>query len=605
MLSSLRTRLIIICVLIVAISMIALGVANIINVRESTLDAVHVQMGQLTTAHANNIFEWVRSKRAITGAMKQAFKQSDPLSAVIQTKEAGQFENAFIGYPDKHILTPRATPPDYDATSRPWYKQAVSAGKPILTVPYVASSTGKLVVTFAEPLMNENGELKAVLGTDVDVASVVKNVAAIKPTPGSFAFLVNKGGTIITHPNKELTLKPISEIDASLSAESLAASIQGSEIRIMGVKYLLYLSPIEGTDWSLVVALNYDEATYSVHTLLTTSTIATIGAISLAAILLTLTITGLLRRLGTIRDALEDIATGDGDLTRRVDTRGNDELAQIANSFNSFVHRIESTVRRIRDASESVKTSSLEIANGNLDLSGRTEQQAGSLEETASAMEQLTATVKQNAENARQASQLAFSASEIATQGGVIMAEVVDTMGSINASAAKIVDIISVIDGIAFQTNILALNAAVEAARAGEQGRGFAVVASEVRGLAQRSAAAAKQIKVLIDASVSEVGSGSLLVKKAGATIKDVVAGARRVADIVGEINASNQEQSAGIVEIGQAILLMDQTTQQNAALVEQAAAAAQSLQDQAIELAAAVGNFKLHDSIVNLSEFS
>lgn len=355
--------------------------------------------------------------------MKQAFKQQDPLSAVIEAKEAGEFENAFIGFPDKHILTPVATRPDYDATSRPWYKQAVAAGRPVLTAPYVASTTGKLVVTFAEPLMNDKGELQAVLGSDVDVATVVRNVAEIKPTPGSFAFLVSKNGIIITHPNKDLTLKPISAIDPALTVESLAAFGKGDEVNIGSRKYLLYVHPIQGTDWSLAVALNYGEATDSIRALLTTSTIATTGAIIIAALLLTLTISGLLKRLKVIRDALEDIATGEGDLTRRIDAQGKDELAQIASSFNRFVEKIANTIRQIRDASESVKTSSGEIARGNLDLSARTEQQASSLEETASAMEQLTSTVTQSSENARQANQLAVSASEIATEGGAVSSQ--------------------------------------------------------------------------------------------------------------------------------------------------------------------------------------
>jgi methyl-accepting chemotaxis protein len=229
-----------------------------------------------------------------------------------------------------------------------------------------------------------------------------------------------------------------------------------------------------------------------------------------------------------------------------------------------------------------------------MDLSSRTEEQAGSLEETASAMEELTSTVEKNADNARQANQLAMSASTVAARGGSVVGEVVDTMESINASSRKIVDIISVIDGIAFQTNILALNAAVEAARAGEQGRGFAVVASEVRNLAQRSAGAAKEIKQLINDSVEKVGNGSKLVAQAGVTMEEVVASVRHVTDIVSEITAASQEQSDGIGQINLAITQMDQATQQNAALVEQAAAAAASLQDQAEKLSRAVSVFKL-----------
>jgi methyl-accepting chemotaxis protein len=256
--------------------------------------------------------------------------------------------------------------------------------------------------------------------------------------------------------------------------------------------------------------------------------------------------------------------------------------------------QLSSMVTRIRSGANTMATASKEIAVGNLDLSSRTETQASSLQETASAMEELTATVKQNAENARQASQLAGTASAIAVEGGAVVSRVVETMGSINASARKIVDIISVIDGIAFQTNILALNAAVEAARAGEQGRGFAVVAAEVRNLAQRSAGAAKEIKALIGDSVDKVDAGSRLVDEAGQTMGLIVTSIRQVADIMGEITAATQEQSNGIEEVNLAITQMDEMTQQNAALVEQAAAAAESMQEQAQKLAHAVSIFKL-----------
>src|SRR5690606_4868110 len=243
----------------------------------------------------------------------------------------------------------------------------------------------------------------------------------------------------------------------------------------------------------------------------------------------------------------------------------------------------------------SIGTATTTLFRSNMDLSSRTEQQAASLEETASSMEELTSTVKQNEDNARQANQMAISASEVAVRGGTVVSEVVDTMGSIDASARKIVDIIGVIDGIAFQTNILALNAAVEAARAGEQGRGFAVVAAEVRSLAQRSAAAAKEIKHLIDDSVNKVDQGSKLVATAGSTIQEVVDSVRHVTDIMGEIMAASQEQSAGIEQVNTAISQMDQVTQQNAALVEEAAAAAASLQEQASGLTSAVSIFKLN----------
>ena len=287
-----------------------------------------------------------------------------------------------------------------------------------------------------------------------------------------------------------------------------------------------------------------------------------------------------------------------GDLTARVEVRSKDETGELIGALKEMNDSLLDIVTRVRAGTDTIATASGEINSGNQDLSARTEQQAGSLEETASSMEELTSTVKQNADNARQASQLAASASETAERGGDVVAQVVTTMGSINESSRKIADIITVIDGIAFQTNILALNAAVEAARAGEQGRGFAVVAGEVRNLAQRSAAAAKEIKGLISDSVEKVDAGSRLVDQAGTTMDEVVGSVRRVTDLIGEIAAASEEQRSGIEQVNQAITQMDQVTQQNAALVEQAVAAADAMQDQAHQLAALVGTFQTGQAV-------
>ena len=282
------------------------------------------------------------------------------------------------------------------------------------------------------------------------------------------------------------------------------------------------------------------------------------------------------RPVGEAKASLDVIASGD--LSGTIVARSKDEIGQMTEAMARMQEQLVATVGRIRVASESIGTASGQIATGNADLSSRTEEQASSLEEMTSSMEELTSTVRQNAENARQANQLAAGASEVAVKGGQAVSRVVDTMNGISASSKKIADIISVIDGIAFQTNILALNAAVEAARAGEQGRGFAVVATEVRSLAQRSAAAAREIKGLISDSVGKVEAGSRLVDEAGRTMAEIVASVKRVTDIMAEITAASQEQSGGIEQVNQAITQMDQVTQQNAALVEEAAAAAESL---------------------------
>ncbi len=287
-------------------------------------------------------------------------------------------------------------------------------------------------------------------------------------------------------------------------------------------------------------------------------------------------------------------AIATGDLTRRIDVTSKDETGQLMQAMKDMNASLASIVGQVHAGTETIAVASRQIASGNADLSGRTESQASSLGETASSMEELTSTVKQNAENARQASQLVSSAAEIATKGGHVVNEVVETMASIKDSSRKIADIIGVIDGIAFQTNILALNAAVEAARAGEQGRGFAVVASEVRSLAQRSAGAAKEIKALIEDSVGKVDEGGRLVDEAGHTMDEIVTSVKRVTDIMSEIAAASHEQSAGIEQVNQAVGQMDEMTQQNAALVEEAAAAAESLREQAARLAEAVSVFRV-----------
>jgi methyl-accepting chemotaxis protein len=324
----------------------------------------------------------------------------------------------------------------------------------------------------------------------------------------------------------------------------------------------------------------------------TTMVILTVVAAALAAWVLywiTRSITQPLNRAVGMAQAVAG-----GDLTMRMECTSNDETGQLLRALIEMNESLARTVGQVRSGTDTITNASNEIANGNLDLSTRTEQQASSLEETASSMEELTSTVSQNAENARQATKLVVAASDYATKGGQVVDEVVTTMGAIKESSTKIVDIISVIDGIAFQTNILALNAAVEAARAGEQGRGFAVVASEVRNLAQRSASAAKEIKELIGRSVETVNAGTALVDQAGATMQSIVQSVRQVADIMNQISAASSEQSTGIEQVNQAIVSIDDVTQQNAALVEEAAAAAQSMRDQAGLLAQAVSVFKL-----------
>lgn len=359
----------------------------------------------------------------------------------------------------------------------------------------------------------------------------------------------------------------------------------------------LYVPVNEGIEalmkYQLTVAdKDYKEAVERYDTIRAASIAAIVLGVLFACLFGAALVRGIARALNQAVDISNAVAQGD--LSQTINTRGKDEVSQLLNALSAMQSNLAKVVSSVRTGSESVASASAQIASGNHDLSARTEQQASALEETAAAMEELNATVKKNADAATQANQVALSASNTAVQGGAVVAQVVDTMRGINESSKKISDIISVIDGIAFQTNILALNAAVEAARAGEQGRGFAVVAGEVRSLAGRSAEASKEIKNLISASVLRVEQGTALVDQAGITMGEVVNGIKRVTDLMGEISNASLEQSQGVSQVGEAISQMDQVTQQNAALVEEMASAASSLKSQAHDLVDTVAVFKL-----------
>ncbi|MBH1978483.1 MAG: HAMP domain-containing protein [Comamonadaceae bacterium] len=595
---TLRGQILLICVAFLVAGLAALAAANYLAVRSQAYASLEAQSRALALSHTEALRDWARSKALIVQASAAALDDPEAARALNMLQKAGSFLTTYFGYADKRTVfsEPQNLPPDYDPTSRPWYKQATSAQAPILTAPYPDAGGAGLVVTFAAAA-RQGSDVKAVLAGDVSLSAVVANVASIKPTPSSYAFLVGSDGNIIAHPDVKLALKPATELSAQLSASALAQMARSTGLSAMdlqGRAMLLAVAPVEGTPWMLAIALDKAEALAAITTMLQVSIATGMVVVLAAGLALAAILARRLRRLTQVRDAMHDIGSGEGDLARRIDAQGEDELAQIATDFNSFASKLSGVLLQIRDASGSVRVAAEEIASGNQDLSSRTELTASNLQQTTASMEQLTETVRQNADAARQANQLVAQASSVAQHGGKVVGDVVSTMEQINSASRKISDIIGVIDGIAFQTNILALNAAVEAARAGEQGRGFAVVASEVRSLASRSAEAAKEIKGLISASVQEVANGSRLVNDAGTTMTDIVTSVQRVTDIMAEISASTSEQSTSIAEVGQAVNQLDQMTQQNAALVEESAAAAQSLKDQSVRLTEVVGSFRL-----------
>ena len=444
-------------------------------------------------------------------------------------------------------------------------------------------------------LSTDDAEMKAL------EQKLTEQLAALKKNTGDYAKLISEP------EEKRIFADFTKNWDAYLVEHDKLMKASGSNGKDDAQKILhadsSRLNADLATEVEQLVKINSDGAAAANHegdVLFASSRMWIIGAI-IACVVLGFSLALWIARIVSqpLNDALRVAQTvAGGDLTSNIVSNSRDETGQLMDALREMNASLLKIVSQVRAGTDTIALASSEIAAGNLDLSSRTEEQAGSLEETASSMEELTATVKHNTSSAREANNLAVSASDVATRGGNVVSEVVNTMGSINESSKKIVDIISVIDGIAFQTNILALNAAVEAARAGEQGRGFAVVATEVRNLAQRSAAAAKEIKTLIGDSVEKVAAGSRLVNEAGTTMGEIVSSVKRVTSIIAEIANASVEQEAGINQINEAVTQMDTVTQQNAALVEEAAAAADSLQEQAKALAEIVAVFKLDASL-------
>ena len=593
---SLNTRLILTVSTLVVSCVALVSAVNFLSLRQSTLEAVSASTHNLAEARAEAIAQWVNGKSAVVHAMLPASQTEDPSAALTQAVQSGGFDTTYIGYQDKRAIfsSPQNLPEGWDPTARPWYLQAAGANGMVLTEPYVDAGSKKLVMTFAQAV-KDGGQTRAVVAGDVFMDVVASAVTAIHPTPSSDAFILSGDGKVLVHPNLDLVLKDSTALSAALTPAAVGQlGTTLTEMDIGNSARLLSAVPVAGTDWKLVISLHKGETLASMSAFLMRSIVGALIVTGLSALLAAWVVRRSLRGLGRLQTAMEDVASDDGDLTKRLDAQGHDELARIARAFNAFVDKIQASLREIRSASDSLQVASREIAMGNHDLSSRTEAAASNLEETSATMEQMTSAVGQSAQSAQQANQIAANAATSAERGGEVVAQVVTSMEAITHSSRRINDIISVIDGIAFQTNILALNAAVEAARAGEQGRGFAVVASEVRSLAQRSAAAAKEIKALISGSVESVEAGSALVTRTGEAMQNIVEQVRQVSHMMQDIATAAAEQRTGIAQVGSAVSSLDQMTQQNAALVEQSAAAASGLKDQAERLTATVGQFRI-----------
>ncbi|AUV01350.1 methyl-accepting chemotaxis protein [Phytobacter ursingii] len=594
MFRSIRARIIAATAGCLAIALLLNTVINYQVTSQHNQDAQQDILTSTSGSHSLAISDWVSSKTTAIASLQKVALTDDPVPVFTQIAQAAGFINVYVGYASKtaKFSNPDGVPADYDPTIRPWYQQAAKADAPIVTAPYVDAGSGKLVVTFAVPV-KENGTLKAVVAGDVSMDNVVANVQGIKPTPNSSGLLLNSDGSVIAANDGKLTLKPFGEAISEVQFADLQAGKPVTGV-FAGAEKAFLATKVNGTNWLLVVALDSADSTAGLRAQLKASAVSLIVLVILAGALMHWIVATMLKRLITIRDAMNAISSGTDDLSQRLPEQGNDEVAQIAHAFNAFSDKLSVVMVKLRDSSHSVQQAAQEIAAGNQDLSERTEQAASSLRETASAVEQITASVALSTDSAAQANDQAHTASEAASRGGKVVSQAISTMQSIEVASTKIGDITSVIDAIAFQTNILALNASVEAARAGEQGRGFAVVAGEVRNLASRSAQAAKEIKSLIDSTTDSVATGSRYVRLAGESMGEIVSSIDSVSVIMREITVATNEQMKGIQEINHAVIDLDRMVQQNAELVIQSAAAAGALQEQAGELAETAGHFRI-----------
>lgn len=600
MFASLRARIVLAALIAITLALVINGIASYTTVKHHNNQQITNNLNAVINGNTQAINEWFNARYTMLSSMQEASSSETPLAALRQLAESGSFMSTYIAYPSTSdaIFSDGWQPPsDYDPRQRPWYQAAEGAQDTVITAPYVDAQSGGLIVTFARPFY-QDGRLSAVIGADISINDVIDIVSGIAPTPASFGFLTTEDGTLVAHPDAGLTLEPSTRLSADLSNVRLSQIIQSSEpqaLELQNSDKLLMGSYVGGNSgWQLVVALDEAEATAGLRAIATTSIVTLLIVAAITAVVFGLLLTLLLRRLLVARDAMDNIASGEGDLTQRLPEEGNDEVTQIASAFNRFVSKMEAVLIDVRNSSESVHHAANEIAMGGQDLSRRTDNAAASLQQTSASIEEITSTVQHTAASAQEANKLSQTASEVANEGGKVVANVVTTMEGITEASDKIGNIVTLMNSIAFQTNLLALNASVEAARAGEHGRGFAVVADEVRKLAGRSSEAANDIQKLIEDSQTRVNNGTTLVRNAGATMADIVAHITRVSDVLEEINAATSEQSEGIKQVNIAVAELDRMTQENAAMVEESTTAAEQLKEQSDHLSGTISSFKL-----------
>jgi methyl-accepting chemotaxis protein len=595
MIRSLRAKLLVICVAILISSLCINAVATYLLGERAAREAVTQNLTSLGDADASLIANWVDSRKKLASTLRAAATQADPMPWLKLIVDGGGFANAGVGWADRRYMQTlqQVLPPDFNPSSRPWYKQGALSEDVTVTRPYRDVISGKFMVAFPVAL-REKSNVTGVAYASVYMDTVKQTIDSIKPTPHSYGMLIGDDGTIVAHPSGELLGKRIAEALPELANTLFAPPGGVSEVSVSSVGKYVRVSEVAGTGWRLIVLLDKADADQAARRQLLVSGIILLAVVFVSIALLGVIIQRLFRPLGAVKDAMERIAEGTGDLTQRLPVQANDEVGAISSAFNSFVSMLQDVMRQVRQDSESVKVAATQIAAGNQDLSSRTESAAASLSEITTSMDQMVALIEESSVAAGRAHERSHTTRDLASRGNDAVKAATTQMNEIRVASTSIGNITTVIDSIAFQTNILALNAAVEAARAGEAGRGFAVVASEVRELATRSAQAAKEINLLISGSVDSVHAGISQVDLVGRNVETILASVNDVARVIDAVKLSATHQHTSINEVKLSIMTLDEVVQQNAALVEESAAAAESLRQQADSLSAQVVRFGL-----------